>query len=546
MRASLARSSSSSSSSSPTGHYYYFHVFVVSTVISVVSLVYTRPALTLFRVDNDDRSLTVSTMITTMKISSTALKDIKPGIITTTPTASTKTGEGTLLTVSPDDYYMELDEDNRQKQQEERMVFLQSTVGCIKHPPIHLDLETDAETTGAAAAAADDDDHDHDVIKKKRNTIKKPGSDPTRTIVEHEHAKVCGHLRRQWLRNPPMSRLAKSFQHHQSNCSLPIARHTLDNTFGLGSHFSLWGQALCNAIEDGFRMTEQLSHVDDLWIWQDQGHCNTNTDPKNKNNGDQNPTQQRISASSPMECYLPVTRRNKCPISSSSQQQHDSSIMVNVTDPRLEKQWCTLTRTTDDITQKASVRASLTEYLFSEISPLVVKEAQRQIGIIFQDVGSQVPNDLVTVHIRWGDKFWEMDLPSIDEYIQGVVRVLTGSNETIPPTANIFLATEDPKAYKAFIDAKPPGWKVFADITLQEIDAFRPPKGNRASWATRNTQGRAGFIAMGSLLVSLEAKYFVLTTKSNWSTMMNHLRTNIVDPRCNNCTAMVDLRPGVW
>jgi hypothetical protein len=155
-------------------------------------------------------------------------------------------------------------------------------------------------------------------------------------------------------------------------------------------------------------------------------------------------------------------------------------------------------------------------------------------------------------------KFWEMDLPSIEEYIAGVAKVLSDSTKSeniqksdnvthpIPQTANIFLATEDPKAHKAFLEAKPPGWNVFADITLQEIDAFRPLKGNRASWASRNTKGRAGLVAMGSLLVAVEAKYYVLTTKSNWSTMMNHLRTNIIDARCNDCTRMVDLRPHVW
>jgi hypothetical protein len=57
---------------------------------------------------------------------------------------------------------------------------------------------------------------------------------------------------------------------------------------------------------------------------------------------------------------------------------------------------------------------------------------------------------------------------------------------------------------------------------------------------------RSGLIALGSLLVAMEANMFVLTTKSNWSTLMNHLRTQIVDPQCGNCTDMMDLRPGVW
>jgi hypothetical protein len=141
-----------------------------------------------------------------------------------------------------------------------------------------------------------------------------------------------------------------------------------------------------------------------------------------------------------------------------------------------------------------------------------------------------------------------MDLPSIQEYIDAINMILSPDdlpNATVH-TANIYLATEDPLAYQEFMKTKPSGWMVYADITLHEIDAFRPRRGNRASWAARNTKGRAGLIGLGSLLVAMEANKFVLTTKSNWSTLMNHLRTQIIDPRCGNCTEMIDLRPGIY
>jgi hypothetical protein len=149
-----------------------------------------------------------------------------------------------------------------------------------------------------------------------------------------------------------------------------------------------------------------------------------------------------------------------------------------------------------------------------------------------------------------------MELPTIKEYIDAIHRIIDPSNrgqknlnektDFMATTANIYLATEDPRAFQEFMDAKPSGWNVYADITLHEIDAFRPRKGNRASWAARNTNGRSGLVALGSLLVAMEARRFVLTTKSNWSTILNHLRTNVVDPRCGNCTQMIDLRPGLW
>lgn len=58
--------------------------------------------------------------------------------------------------------------------------------------------------------------------------------------------------------------------------------------------------------------------------------------------------------------------------------------------------------------------------------------------------------------------------------------------------------------------------------------------------------GRPGLIALGSLLVSMEANDFVLTTKSNWSRLMNELRKNVLDPRCSGRTKLVDLEPGEW
>ncbi len=137
-----------------------------------------------------------------------------------------------------------------------------------------------------------------------------------------------------------------------------------------------------------------------------------------------------------------------------------------------------------------------------------------------------------------------MDLAKIDERMDVIKQELLPSDSQ--DMASIYLATEDPKALDAFLKPKPSGWNACYYITIKELNAFRPKEGNHASSATRSTKGRAGLVALGSLLVALEANMFVLTTKSNWSSIMNHLRTNIVDPRCGNCTKMIDLRPGFW
>mmetsp|Transcript_38830 Transcript_38830/g.93869 ORF Transcript_38830/g.93869 Transcript_38830/m.93869 type:complete len:166 (+) Transcript_38830:69-566(+) len=159
---------------------------------------------------------------------------------------------------------------------------------------------------------------------------------------------------------------------------------------------------------------------------------------------------------------------------------------------------------------------------------------------------------------RWGDKFWEMDLAKIEEYIGAIQSLIKSDTSLIGSDGlvHIYLATEDPKAHNEFLAAVPSHWRVYADITLQEINAFRPVKGNRASHATRNTKGKAGLVAMGSLLVALEAKTYVLTTKSNFSSLINHLRRKIVNRQCRNnegniidddaCTVAIDLRPDVW
>jgi len=373
------------------------------------------------------------------------------------------------------------------------------------------------------------------------NEMQKPGSDPSKHILEHKTATRCGHLRRNWLRNPPLSDFAKQIEAHQSNCSIPLATHYFDNTFGLGSHIILWGQALCNGMETRYRMR---SHEPE-WLWLDQEHCDM----------------KEQAVLSPLLCYFPASEyrcsdlhqtdavgKSDSSPTMTAENSSDVAASLNITDPRNQNDWCELAKESEE--SKAMIRASSTEYLFQRLSPLVIREAKRQIGIIFPN--GIVPEDLVTVHIRWGDKFWEMDLPPIQEYIDAVNTILSSKNALHGHTtanvtiANIYLATEDPKAYQEFMAAKPHGWNVYADITLLEINAFRPLKGNRASWAARNTNGRAGLVALASLLVAMEANVFVLTTKSNWSTIMNHLRTNIVNPRCDNCTKMIDLRPGIW
>lgn len=65
---------------------------------------------------------------------------------------------------------------------------------------------------------------------------------------------------------------------------------------------------------------------------------------------------------------------------------------------------------------------------------------------------------------------------------------------------------------------------------------------NQAVVTSRETKGRAGLLTLASLLVAMEANDYVLTTTSNWSRLMDELRSAILDGKCKNCTRMIDLQ----
>lgn len=414
-------------------------------------------------------------------------------------------------------------QDQEQRLNEAPIVHYQQTNStCLQHTPIYLN-------------------------------VSKVNLNSSAPVLLHPQAATCGRLRRHWTRNPIQSPLAKMIEATQTNCALPVATYHMDNNFGFGSHLNVWSQAMCNAME----ANQRLQTYNPNWLWMDQGYCRL-----------EHPQQ------SPLLCYFPQTEQ-RCRIDTNSHHQENSRALntpaavagtaitttatLNVTDPRKVRKRCTRVRDKDGL---AAFRTASMEYIFQQLSPVVIQEAQRQIGLLFgssppssslSSAESSVPRNLITVHMRYGDKFFEMDLPSGEEYVQAVQTLLatnttSGSSENHHHhhPVNIYLATEDPLAVAAFQKAAPSEWKIYVDRTVVELDDFRPKKGNRASWTTRNTRGRAGLVALGSLLVALEADWFVLTTQSNWSRLMDELRRTIVDRQCGNCTKMIDLRPGQW
>jgi hypothetical protein len=191
----------------------------------------------------------------------------------------------------------------------------------------------------------------------------------------------------------------------------------------------------------------------------------------------------------------------------------------------------------------ADVRTAGIEFLFSNVSPLVIAEAQRQLRLVFGN--KPVPHNLVTVHVRWGDKVTsrEMKFMPIEDYIDAVKSLAKQRNSS--DAVSVYLATEDPKAVQQFQEKSPPDWNIYVDQYFHEVKKHRQMDKelwNQAVATSKETKGRAGLLTLASLLVAMEANDYVLTTASNWSRLMNELRSAILDKECNGCTRMIDLQ----
>lgn len=322
-------------------------------------------------------------------------------------------------------------------------------------------------------------------------------------------------LRFDWTNLEITSTFAKRMQQHQTNCSLPTANFRYRNRFGLGSDLHVWTQAVCNAMDEGYRVQTEIP-----WIYMAEQVCG--------------------EARSAMTCYFPKSEL-LCP--------EDEGVRVDwrIQNHKLFRGEGQISRLCQPLMEKynmtfSDVRAAGIEFLFSHVSQFVQEEATRQFNQVFANV-SKVPDNLITVHVRWGDKKNEMELVSIEGYVEAV-KIIVSRRNTTNDTVNVFLACEDPEAVSAFLGAAPSEWNVFMDQYFHDFVAHRDPGYNGNPHMSAALEGEPGLKALGSLLVAMEANDFVLTTASNWSRLMNELRKNILESRCPGCTSMIDLRSG--
>jgi hypothetical protein len=330
-------------------------------------------------------------------------------------------------------------------------------------------------------------------------------------------------LRFDWTLLSPRSSLAVRMMQHQTNCDLPLGYFRYRNRFGLGSDLHVYSQALCNAMEQRVRV-----HSTTPWNWWDVELCN-NTASRDE---------------TAMSCYFPASEL-QCPGDAARVHMAGAGAFAkNISNARGKvKVRCPEIMAEYSVSE---IRAAGTEFLFTHVSKHIQDEATRQLNRVFLSNDQQgVPVDLITVHIRWGDKEQEIKLLGIESYIQAVKDILKQRKRPLD-IANIFLATEDPRAMAAFHSAAPVGWKIYVDQYFHDLLPHRRDIYNGPNHMALDLQGKPGPAALGSLLVAMESNDFVLTTASNWSRLMNELRGSILDPECGNCTLLVDLKPGEW
>jgi hypothetical protein len=130
-------------------------------------------------------------------------------------------------------------------------------------------------------------------------------------------------------------------------------------------------------------------------------------------------------------------------------------------------------------------------------------------------------------------------LLSLDTYVNGLYTLIKKHNlEERGEEISIFLSTESPKASKMF--KKHPfvvkkKWKVYEyQKTISKKEGY--------TLADFANQGPLGLQCIVNILLAMESRYYVLTSASNWSTILAGLLNGIVNPDCHHCADWIDLK----
>eukprot|EP00981_Chlorochromonas_danica_P003423 scaffold654_cov207-Ochromonas_danica.AAC.8 len=303
-----------------------------------------------------------------------------------------------------------------------------------------------------------------------------------------------------WINRPLHSSLAKTIHEHQKKCTSKVALYS-NRIFGMGSNLHVWTQAVCNAMQAG----ETLIQSDETWIWNDKEFCK-----------DGNHTQ-------PLSCYFNL--QFHCPNA------------ADVHPAKWTNGWNMCPKYIKDMDSRQVFRSAAIEYLFSNLNPRLVQEAQNAIKEVFGSSG--IPKDMITLHVRLGDKHTEMKLVSPLEYYNAIDNFIGRHPNLTDP--HIYVTTESLDGLKQLqeqLKSHQKTWKLhhYAPAVFNSNEVISPME------MAHRSQGSIGKHSIIALLLAMEARHYILTTGSNWSRLIDELRKNVVDVQCNHCTEMVDLR----
>ena len=317
----------------------------------------------------------------------------------------------------------------------------------------------------------------------------------------------------------------------QQGCS-QVAFHQLSG-MGLGSSLHSWASALCwahghnrtliAAPEGGLvcddpaalkrqeathcRVRTQEATSSTPYLWEDAGLCSSDAPYK------------------PLTCYF-GERANPCPA---------EDVRAPLALARRRPGGCGL-RDCDDA---CGSYAMLMGHLFRTLSPTVYERASVALKSTFGAGG--VPANMVAIHIRWGDKAGGSEaVPRIPAKTYALAAAQLLKRHNVPAQkATIFVTTEDFSALDAFTRHAArhhPGWAVRTYLpAIAQDSSFNPKKtpgsarlgGTLTSpmKAARATRGALGLHSLVSLLLTLEARFYVVTAFSNWGALICELHT---------------------
>ena len=173
------------------------------------------------------------------------------------------------------------------------------------------------------------------------------------------------------------SNLAKEISNWYTNCKLPSKTYNITHA-GFGSDLHVFSQAVCQIYEEFGARTVPFTAT--KWLWAYREACGENGD---------------------IHCYfkLPTCSNDK----------NKKKLIPIQSDP------VSLKRCSYDRKNATEYRKAFSEFLFSfGLTDVVKHEVGYQIEKVF---GGKIPVNLITVHIRWGNKKTEMKLVPIEDYI---------------------------------------------------------------------------------------------------------------------------------